>query len=292
MDKLISIIKLCRPQQWIKNTFLFLPIFFAGQFFNTTKLIDLVIGFIAFSVMSSAVYILNDYRDIEADKIHPKKMYRPLAAGKVSVSFALTLMLLFSIAGLGVSYYLNPQFCYLLAGYVGINIAYSLGLKNVAIIDLLLVATGFVLRTIAGGVVADVFISHWLVIMIFLLSFFLVVAKRREDLIEFTASGKKVRKSVENYNLDFINLTLTMLSAVIIVSYIMYTVSPEVNERLGSTNIYMTGIFVILGLMRYLQLTVVENKSGSPVRILYTDRFIHLTLAGWIISFFLIIYFK
>lgn len=290
MTRIFSLIKLLRPQQWVKNTFLFVPIFFAGAFFDTSKMILLFFGFVAFSIVSSAVYILNDFKDIEADKLHPVKQFRPLASGAVNPSLALVVMAVLGLGGLAMSYLIDTSFALLLVGYVIMNILYSLGLKNVSIVDILIVATGFVLRTIAGGIIADVPISHWLVIMIFLLSLFLVIAKRREDMLEFVASGKAIRKSIANYNLDFINLTITMLCGVIIVSYIMYTVSPEVNERMHSTNLYMTSVFVISGLLRYLQITLVENRSGSPVRILYTDKFIHFTLAGWILTFFLIIY--
>ena len=291
MNKIILFAKLIRPQQWIKNLFVYVPIFFAGQFFEVEKMISLFIGFVAFCLVSSAVYILNDYRDIEADRIHPKKKYRPLASGAINGNLALAAMVVMAIIGFGLSVYLTTAFSIILASYATLNILYSFGLKKVSIIDLLIVAIGFVMRTVAGGIIADVFLSHWLVIMIFLLALFLVVAKRREDLMEFVVSGKVLRDSIKNYNLEFISHILTMLSAVITVSYIMYTVSPEVEQRLGTNYLYMTSIFVIVGLMRYLQLTIVENKSGSPVRILYTDRFIHFTLALWIASFFLIIYY-
>lgn len=292
MNKIILFAKLIRPQQWIKNLFLFVPLFFAGDFFNVPKLLVLFEGFIAFSIVSSAAYILNDYRDIEADRIHPVKQYRPLASGKINPLIALMLMVLLAAIGLTISFFINTTFSIVLIIYVVVNLLYSFGLKNVSVIDILIVAIGFVLRILAGGFIADVFISHWLVIMIFLLSLFLVVAKRRADVIEFNTSGKMIRKSLVNYNLEFINHTLTMLSGVIIVAYIMYSVSPDVIGRLGTENLYMTSVFVILGLIRYLQLTLVENRSGSPVRILYTDKFILLTLGGWILSFFLILYLK
>jgi decaprenyl-phosphate phosphoribosyltransferase len=292
VNKIILIAKLIRPQQWIKNLFVYVPLFFAGQFFEIPKLITLFIGFVSFCMVSSAVYVLNDYRDIEADKIHPKKKYRPLASGAINSSLALGLMVVMAATGFGLSYFLSPMFSILLGSYAAINILYSFGLKKVSIIDLLIVAIGFVMRTIAGGIIAEVYVSHWLVIMIFLLALLLVVAKRREDMLEFVASGTVLRESIKNYNLEFINSILTMLSGVITVSYIMYTVSPEVIDRLGTHNLYMTSIFVIVGLMRYLQLTVVENKSGSPVRILYTDRFIHVTLVGWLAAFFLILYLR
>jgi len=292
MSQFYPLVKLIRPQQWVKNLFLFVPVFFAGDVFNTEKIILLIFGFTSFCLISSAVYILNDYKDIELDKLHPIKKFRPLASGQVAVSHAFFLMGILLLFGLLLSYSISITFLILLVSYIIINLLYSLGLKNVSIVDILIVATGFVLRTIAGGLVANVYISHWLIIMIFLLSLFLVVAKRREDMLEFVSTGKAMRESIANYNMDFINLTLTMLSGVIIVAYIMYTVSPEVSDRLQSENLYMTSAFVIIGILRYMQITLVENKSGSPVKILYTDRFIHITLAAWLISFFLIIYLR
>lgn len=292
MSKIILFIRLIRPQQWIKNLFLFVPLFFAGDFFNVSKLILLFFGLVSFSLVSSAAYILNDFKDIEADKIHPIKKYRPLASGGINQTVALLAMFILAAAGLTLGFVISTTFGLILVIYLVINLCYSLGLKNVSIIDILIVATGFVLRVLAGGFVSAVVISHWLVIMIFLLSLFLVIAKRRADLLEFNASGKLIRKSLTNYNLDFINHTLTMLSGVIIVAYIMYSVSHDVVERLGAENLYMTSVFVIIGLLRYLQLTLVENRSSSPVRILYTDKFIIATLTGWIVSFFLILYLR
>jgi len=292
MRRLYAFWELIRPHQWIKNLFLFVPIFFAGDLFNTNKILLLLLGFLSFSISSSAIYVLNDFKDIESDKLHPLKQKRPLASGKIKKSFATFMMILLGIFGLLLAYLISNSFFFLLLAYLIINIFYSFGLKDVSIVDILIVAIGFVLRTIGGGLIADVYISHWLIIMIFLLSLFLVVAKRREDMLEFVSSGNAIRKSITNYNMDFINLTLTMLSGVIIVAYIMYTVSADVTSRLQSENLYMTSVFVIIGVLRYMQITLVENKSGSPVRILYKDTFIHITLTGWILSFFLIIYLK
>lgn len=284
--------KLMRPGQWVKNSFIFVPIFFAGDLFNYDKIFLLLSGFISFCFVSSSVYILNDMMDVEADKLHPVKMLRPLASGQVSRKPAIVQMVLLSFFGLILSYSVDVMLFLILLLYAFINIGYSLGLKNFSIVDILIVATGFVLRTIAGGLVADVDISHWLIIMVFLLSLFLVLAKRREDMKEFISSGTIMRKSIANYSMDFINLTLTMLSGVIIVAYIMYTLSPDVNAHFHSENLYITSVFVIIGILRYLQITLVENKGGSPVKIFYSDTFIQITLVLWILSFFLIIYLK
>ncbi|MCA6078771.1 decaprenyl-phosphate phosphoribosyltransferase [Fulvivirga sedimenti] len=281
---------LLRVHQWIKNLFLFIPLFFAGQFFNLDKLVDVSIGFICFSLAASFIYILNDIRDIEQDKLHPEKKYRPIPAGKVSVGVALSIGIILLIASVVIAWRLNELFTYILISYIILNLSYSLGLKKISILDLIIVATGFVLRVLAGGFVAEVPVSHWLIVMIYLLALFLVLAKRRDDILEYQQSGVMLRKNIQNYNLEFIHSILTLLSAVITVSYIMYTISDDVSEQFDTNYLYLTSVFVIAGIMRYIQITMVENKSGSPTRVLYTDRFLHITLAGWIVSFFLIIY--
>ena len=282
--------KLVRANQWVKNTFLFIPIFFAGELFELSKLFHVFIGFISFCFASSLIYIVNDIRDVEFDKLHPEKSKRPIASGIISKSRAITISVVLGILSILSSYGLERNFLIVLIIYILINLFYSFGLKRISILDILIVASGFVLRAIGGGFLADVPISQWLVIMIFLLSLFLVIAKRREDILEFLESGKIVRKSVEKYNLEFINSVLTMLCGVIIVSYIMYSISPQVAGQFDASYLYLTSVFVIAGLTRYLQITFVENKSGSPVKVLYSDRFIHITLVLWIISFFIILY--
>jgi 4-hydroxybenzoate polyprenyltransferase len=165
-----------------------------------------------------------------------------------------------------------------------------MGLKNIAILDLFIVAFGFLIRVYSGGVIVGITITDWLAIMILLLALFLVTAKRRDDLVIRSETGESVRKASSSYNLEFINSIITLLSAVIIVAYIMYTVSPAVAQNFKSRHLFMTTVFVIAGIMRYLQITFVEQDSGSPTSILYKDKFILITILGWIISFYIIIY--
>jgi len=285
-----SFIKLMRVKQWVKNLFLFIPVFFAGEFFQPEKMSALVIGFFSFSLVSSAIYILNDYRDIEEDRLHAEKRYRPLASGAVSKPMGLTLMIILMLTGLGLSLLLPKWFSIILLIYITLNIAYSMGLKKISILDLIIVSFGFILRVTAGGIIGDVFITHWLIVMIFLLSLFIVIAKRRDDILEFVDSGKVLRKSIQKYNLQFVDSLLTMISGIIIVAYIMYTISPDVESRFDTQYLYVTSLFVTAGLIRYLQITLVENNSGSPVKLLYGDRFIQFTIALWLLSFFLILY--
>ena len=285
-----SIVRLLRIKQWVKNLFLFVPTFFAGNIFNVGELIQLLAGAAAFSLAASGIYIMNDYKDRHVDRLHPRKRLRPIASGEVNEKTALVLMVILLAGGLFWSFSINLYFFYFLLTYVLLNVGYSLGLKNIAILDLFIVAFGFLLRIYSGGVIVGVPVTDWLVVMILLLSLFLVTAKRRDDLIIKSETGEFVRKASRSYNLEFINSCLTLLSAVIIVAYIMYTVSSEVVERFRSSHLFMTTIFVIAGIMRYLQITFVEQDSGNPTSILYKDKFILITIAGWILSFYLINY--
>jgi decaprenyl-phosphate phosphoribosyltransferase len=283
-------LKLTRVHHWIKNGFIFIPAFFAGELFQLHNIVQLALGFVAFSLTASSIYILNDYRDIDSDRLHPIKMRRPLASGAIPVKYALYIMFFFFLMGLGLAYVISIDFFFLLAIYFLLNLGYSLGLKNKSIIDILILASGFLIRTISGAFIIDVEITEWLVIMIFLLALFLAFAKRRDDVLIFIDSGKVTRKSIQEYNLDFVNMCITMLSGVIIVAYLMYAISDDVTERFNNHHIYYTCVFVVAGVIRYMQITFVERESGSPIKILYNDRFIQLTLLGWIVSFFAIIY--
>lgn len=281
---------LLRANHWIKNTFIFLPLFFAGEFLHIDKWLNLLIGFFAFSLLASAVYILNDYKDIENDKLHAQKLSRPLAAGLISKKVALVLFSILLCMGLGIAWFSSFGFFVICLCYLIINFAYSFGLKQVAILDVIIVAIGFNLRLKAGGVLADLPLSSWITIMVFLLALFMAIGKRRDDILIQENSGVTVRKSLSGYNLTFLNAWLVILIAIIIVSYMMYTLSPEVIERLDTYRLYYTSIFVLAGLMRYMQLVFIENDTSSPIKIVYQDRFIQIVLLLWIISFIVIIY--
>jgi 4-hydroxybenzoate polyprenyltransferase len=287
---MLSFIHLLRPKHWIKNTFIFLPIFFAGEIFSKTKFYDCLAGLIIFSLSASSIYALNDIFDVEEDRSHPEKKKRPIASGKISIKSALFIAITLFIISLGSAYYLDFTFFICIVIYLVLNLGYSFGLKNIAILDLFIVAFGFLLRVIAGGELTAVPVSHWLMIMVLLLSLFLVLAKRRDDLILVENGGRTIREASSGYNLDFINACLSLLSAVMTVSYIMYTVSDEVQSRYDSKYLFLTCIFVVAGLMRYLQITIVEKKSGSPVKILYKDIFILVVLSVWVLSFYILLY--
>ena len=175
--------------------------------------------------------------------------------------------------------------------YILLNIAYCVRLKQIALVDVFVIATGFVLRVFAGGFATGIYLSHWIILMTFLLALFLAFAKRRDDVVIYEDTGVIARKNVNRYNLDFMNQAITIVASITMVCYILYTVSPEVIERFDSPYVYITSIFVLAGIIRYLQLTIVDVKSGSPTKILMKDLFIQLCIVGWVCVFITIIYF-
>jgi decaprenyl-phosphate phosphoribosyltransferase len=287
-------IKLLRPKDWAKNLFLIVPSFFAGQFFVPSRIPQILLGFVAFCFFASSIYIINDYRDIEDDRRHPVKSTRPLASGKVKKPAAVIICIILLILGSLLGYLADHTllFLFILGLYFFLNLVYSFGLKNIAILDILILSAGFVLRVKGGAVISKVDTSEWLIIMTFLLSLFMAIAKRRDDLLLKGATGTDMRKSMSGYNLDFLNTLLGLSSAIIIVAYINYTVSPVTVNHLGTYRLYYSSLFVIAGLMRYLQITFVQKKSGSPTEILYKDFFIQITLALWVVSIYVILYLK
>lgn len=284
---------LIRPQQWIKNGFVLIPMFFGGRLLNVDDAIASVVTFFAFSCAASAIYCFNDIVDVDADRRHPVKCGRPIASGAVSVPTAYALMAVLALLSALLLFFL-PQRAGETAGIVAfyflLNMAYCLWLKRHAIIDVCTVAFGFVLRILAGGMACDVAVSNWLVLMTFLLALFLSFAKRRDDVLRMNETGEPPRRNTIRYNLTFVNQAITITGTVTLVCYIMYTVSPEVVSRFHAPYLYLTSIFVLVGLLRYMQLTVVDEVSGDPTKILLRDRFTQAIVVAWIMVFLLIIY--
>ncbi len=289
-----SIIKILRPHQWVKQMFVVLPLFFSGSLLDAWCWRQAVVAFMAFSFMASAIYCLNDIRDVEADRRHPKKKFRPLAAGEMSISGAYALMAVLVMASAGTCLLSDaaqaPGLTCAVGAYLALNVAYCLKLKQYAIVDVFIVSSGFVLRVVAGGVACGVWLSPWLISMTFLIALFLAFAKRRDDVVLHEKTGLVARRNTERYNLDFLNQTLGIIGAVTMVCYIIYTVSPEVETRMGSRYVYVTALFVLAGILRYLQVALVDDRSGSPTKILLHDRFIQCCMAMWVLVFVIIIY--
>ena len=291
---MIHYIKLLRPLQWLKNIFVFAPIFFSNNLLKPEYLWPTLMVFASFCLISSSIYCFNDLKDVEADRQHPKKCKRPIASGKVSVTggyFMMILCMIGALAILPLSNSVNINYLYtIVIGYWLMNIAYCLKLKQYAILDVSIIAIGFVMRVLVGGLATDIWMSHWLIMMTFLLAIFLALTKRYDDYRIFEQSGTKPRISITGYNKLFISEATAIIVSVILVCYIMYTMSPEVVERFNNPYIYLTSGWVFLGLLRYLQNMLVFNRSSSPTKTLTKDHFIQFCILGWIASFFVIIY--
>lgn len=290
IDKLKNYIHLIRPHHYLKNLFIFVPLFFGLKITDRELLVQSVYAFIFFSAAASSIYVFNDIFDRDKDRQHSKNKNRPIASGKVTIPEAIVIFLILaSVAILG-AYAFNKQLLIVISLYLVINFAYSTWLKKIAIIDVLLISLGFVLRLFAGSVVTGIVLSMWLVLMTFLITLFMGFAKRRDDVLIFNKTGKSMREALDGYNLEFLNISMSMVATASLVAYIMYTVSSEVTSRLGTDKLYLTSVFVVVGILRYFQLVFVHEKGHSPTQILINDRLIQLSIVFWIITFAFLIY--
>jgi 4-hydroxybenzoate polyprenyltransferase len=290
-------LKLLRVEQWVKNLFVFVPLFFSGNIKNLDLLSKSIFAFIIFSLAASIVYILNDYNDIEADRQHPEKRRRPLASGAISKSRALSILGILAVVDIALilfaQFYFNEilwKFAIIIAIYFVMNLAYTFKLKHVPIIDIFIIATGFVLRVQAGGYITGIFISQWATLLTFVLALVLAIGKRRGELINAQVSGK-TRKALDGYNVQFADIALSISVTLAIICYLMFTLSPEVQAKFHS-RVFYTVIFVVFAFLRYLQQTLVYNRTESPTKIVYRDRYIQITLILWVAAFLIQIYFK
>ena len=290
-----NLLKLIRPHQWLKNVFVMIPMFFGGSLLDPSDIRASVVTFFAFSFIASSVYCFNDIIDVEADRRHPVKCKCPIASGAISVRSAWALMALMFLLSVGTvclldtySHVINVGLVILI--YYILNILYCSKLKQYAIVDVCIIAFGFVLRVLAGGFATDIALSKWLVLMTFLLTLFLSFAKRRDDVLRMNETGEPPRKNTIRYNLTFINQAITITASVTLVCYIMYTVSPEVVNRFHSDLLYLTSVFVLLGLLRYIQITVVDKRSGDPTKMMLRDRFTQCVVLLWALTFLVLIY--
>ena len=293
MVKLDAILTLIRPKQWLKNIFVFVPMFFGGSLLNSADIMAAAIAFLSFSFVASSVYCFNDIVDLEADRHHPVKCKRAIASGDISVSQAYAIMALMFVLSM-LTLLLLPvnmlKVLVVILAYYLLNLAYCARLKQYAILDVCIIAFGFVLRLLAGGFATEIVLSKWIVMMTFLITLFLSFAKRRDDVLRMNETGEAPRKNTIRYNLTFINQAITITASVTLVCYIMYTVSPEVVIRVHTDYLYLTSIFVLIGLLRYIQIAVVDEKSGDPTKVMLRDRFMQLIVLLWAVSFLVIIY--
>ncbi len=288
--ELPELVELARPHQYVKNVFILLPAFFAFKLHDPAVIWNVLWAFAAFSLVASSIYIFNDWNDQDEDRKHPQKCCRPIASGRITSKTAFLSFALFLASGLSTAAWAVPEILYFLGTYFLLNIAYSLKLKHQSVIDVAVIAIGFVIRLFAGAAATGVVLSHWIIVMTFLLALFLALAKRRDDVLIQASTEQTTRKVIDGYNLKFLDASMVMTASIVILAYILWSMSSDIPEKFSNPNTYLTALFVVLGVMRYLQISLVEERSGNPTKILLKDTFLQLTLIGWVGSFIWILY--
>lgn len=291
MTSLTAIIKLIRPTHWIKNGFVFAPLVFSGNLFMPELFLVTLQAAVLFSLLASAIYIFNDINDAAADREHRKKRLRPIASGAVSLPLAWTLfagLLAAVTAGCLALISVAPLLSLILAIYAVINLAYSMGLKHVQLIELFAVSSGFILRLLAGALATGIPVSNWILITTALVSLMLVVGKRRGDLAQNNDPETR-RKAMSGYDIRYLDGLMIMMSATTLVSYLMFCTSEYGESRFGEW-VVLTSVFVTFGIFRFLQIVIVNDGGDAPTSIVLKDRMMLGTMLGWIAAFILIIY--
>jgi 4-hydroxybenzoate polyprenyltransferase len=280
-----------RPKQWVKNVFIFAPMIFSLHMFQPAYIWRSLLAFLLFSLVTGAIYVLNDVLDREKDRLHPVKKERPIAAGRLrpgpalACAAALLAVMLVLIVRLDRGFFLITLF------YAGLNVVYSLLLKRVVIIDIMIIALGFVLRVMIGGAVNDILLYPWILISTFLLAIFLALIKRRQELLKVQELHPEpvTRKTLESYTVSLLDQMISIATATTLISYIMYVLSPDVQLKFATNNLYFTVPFVIFGIFRYLYLAYARGQGESPSDIVIGDVPFALNLLLWVGVFILLV---
>lgn len=286
-----ALFKTMRPRQWTKNVFIFAALVFDKQLFVVDSFLRTLAGFLLFCLISSSVYIFNDLADVDADRQHPEKKNRPIASGKLSVNTAWAAGIVLVIFTLVFAYLLAPLFALIVGAYFVLNLAYSMSLKHISILDVLIIAAGFVMRVGAGvTLIAVERFSPWLYIVMFLLSLFLGFGKRRVELALLTDGAGSHRKVLDGYTLPLLNQYIMIVSGMTIIAYSLYTFSaPNVPEN---HSMMLTIPFMVYAIFRYLYLIEVEKAGGTPEEILLSDRPFQVSMLLWAVTVIIIFYFS
>jgi len=280
-----------RPEQWTKNLLVFAGVMFGGHLLDGTALVHAVGAFVAFCALSSTVYIFNDLADREADTQHPLKCMRPIAAGDLSPTVAIAAGVVLAGAALTGATVMSPQLGLVAAVYLALLLLYSAALKHLVIVDVLVIAGGFVLRAVAGAVAIDVPISHWLLICTTLLALFLALSKRRHELTLLGNGAIGHRRILEEYSPYLLDQMIAVVTASTLVAYTLYTTDAATTSRLGTSRLGLTIPFVLYGIFRYLYLIHQKRGGGNPSTMLVTDRPLLACVALWALSVAVILYF-
>ena len=292
METMKALIKLARPGQWVKNIFVFTALIFSGLVGNLVAVLDAVIAFGTFSLVSSAVYYLNDFMDMEEDKTHREKKHRPLAAGILPRSVGAIGFVVLSVGSLVITYIvLGTVSTLILFCYLSMNLGYSMGLKHVVIIDVLIISAGFVLRILSGAAAISRLPSTWLILCGVTISLFLGFTKRKAEIVYLGDSAAKHRKVLGQYNESFLDQTISIVTAATVICYILYTVDPQTVAMVGSRMLLFSVPPVLYGIFRYLYLVYHDRSGGDPTRTVFTDIPLLFTGGIWAVLCTVIILF-
>lgn len=286
----VALLVSLRPNQWTKNLLVFAPLIFAVKLFDPTSVVRATAGFLVFCALSSVVYLINDCLDRDADRTHPLKRFRPIAAGEISRSTALVTASALATAALAAAAALGWLFFIVAAGYVVLQTLYSVALKHVVILDALTLAIGFVLRAIGGAAVIDVVVSHWLFVCTILGALFIALAKRRHELVMLADGAGTHRPILDEYSPYLLDQMIAVVTASTLISYVFYTISPETEQKFGTGWLGLTIPFALYGIFRYLYLVHRRDGGGSPSDLLLNDRPLLACVTLWVIAVVLIVY--
>jgi 4-hydroxybenzoate polyprenyltransferase len=285
-----ALIETLRPQQWVKNGFIFAALIFSQSLTRWDRCRQELLAALVFCIISSATYIMNDILDAPEDRHHPVKKLRPIASGRIGATTAGMVGVVLACGGLLAAWKLNPRFFAIVVAYLAINTMYSTFLKRVVLLDVFIVAAGFLFRVVAGGLVIGVPISPWLIVCTTLLALFIALSKRRHELVLLGDHASDHRAILADYSPYFLDQLISIVTASTVVSYALYTLSPDVQSKFPGKRLEMTIPFVLFGIFRYLHLIHHGAQGGNPTRSLFTDPVLFSVVLFWASSVILIIY--
>ena len=285
-----DIILAMRPHQWTKNFFIYAALIFSQNIFNLPLLVKTTIAFSAFCLISSALYIFNDLKDLAEDKLHPLKSKRPIASGKIKKSTAILMIVILGLLGFSSAFTLNKNYFIIILVYFLIQMAYSIKLKHIVILDVFVVALGFLIRVVAGGLAIEVSLSSWLLICTILLALFLALSKRRHELVLLEDEASDHRPILEEYSPYLLDQMIAVVTASTVIAYCLYTISEETVTKFGTKNLIFTVPFVLYGIFRYLYLIHQKSEGGSPEALLVKDKPLLIAIFLWIVTAVIILY--
>lgn len=285
-----GIVKTMRPHQWAKNSFVLAPVVFAKDMFDPKLLGTALAAFSVFCLLAGAVYTMNDIVDVEGDRVHPVKRFRPIPSGRVPLGVAKALAAFLVVVSLAGGALLSPAFAAVAAAYFVVNVAYSFKLKKIAYVDVACIAAGFVLRVVAGGLATDIKVSVYLFACTALLAFFLGFGKRRHELAQAAHNAKKQREALEAYTPRALTIALSVTALATLASYVAYTLDSQTRAFFKSDWLWLTTVSVAFGMGRFLQLVTSRPKAESPTQEMLRDVPFVLNLVAWVVVVIVIVY--